>query len=192
MNIKTFANDEKAQQKTIKNYYRFQAKIYDLTRWSFLFGRNNIIQKFDSFLDEFSIVAEIGCGTGHNLVNLARNYPFVTLLGIDVSEDMILKAKRKLVHYENAKVFYQIPYDKDFQFNLHQPSLILFSYVLSMMNPQWEELIQKAYNDLDKGMHIAVVDFHYSKHSWFRKHMSEHHVRMEKHILPFLEDLFTP
>ena len=33
------------QNQAMRNYYQFQSKIYDLTRWSFLFGRKTVIRK---------------------------------------------------------------------------------------------------------------------------------------------------
>ncbi|MCB0666402.1 MAG: class I SAM-dependent methyltransferase, partial [Saprospiraceae bacterium] len=58
--------------------------------------------------------------------------------------------------------------------------------------PQWEQLIQQAGRDLAPGGYIAVTDFHNSQFSWFRTHMSNHHVRMDGHILPVLQDHFQP
>ena len=37
--------DQGLQVEDMKAYYAFQAKIYDLTRWSFLFGRDRIIKQ---------------------------------------------------------------------------------------------------------------------------------------------------
>ena len=36
------------QASAMDNYYKFQSKIYDMTRWSFLFGRDEVTK--DSFL----------------------------------------------------------------------------------------------------------------------------------------------
>ena len=32
------------QASAMDNYYKFQSKIYDMTRWTFLFGRDEIIK----------------------------------------------------------------------------------------------------------------------------------------------------
>jgi S-adenosylmethionine-diacylgycerolhomoserine-N-methlytransferase len=59
-----------------------------------------------------------------------------------------------------------------------------------MINPQWEELLQQAYNDLKPGGFIAVVDFHDSRFNWFKRHMGNNHVRMDGHLLPALSQLY--
>ena len=59
-----------------------------------------------------------------------------------------------------------------------------------MVNPSWDTLILQAKEDLvDDGI-IAFVDFHNSPSRLFKKWMGKNHVRMDGHILPFLQDHF--
>lgn len=37
------------------------------------------------------------------------------------------------------------------------------------------------------GGSLAVVDFHGSRHGWFRRWMQANHVRMDEHLLPVLK-----
>lgn len=178
------------QQKRISNYYQFQAKIYDLTRWSFLFGRLSILKLIPFSKDEKFRLAEIGCGTGYNLDYLAQRFSNIDLVGVDVSEDMIGKARKKLLHFPQSKFFYQQPYEPHSNILNPAPDIILFSYALTMINPQWKSLVTKAYQDLPKGGKIMVVDFHDSKFQFFKNHMGGHHVRMDSHILPELKKQF--
>ena len=60
-----------------------------------------------------------------------------------------------------------------------------------MINPGWQELLEQAQKDLKPGGHIAVVDFHQSSFSGFKKWMGVNHVEMNGHLLPVLEKLFT-
>lgn len=176
------------QANRIRGYYRFQSKIYDLTRWSFLFGRSAILQRLPFEKQETFKALEVGCGTGVNLAKLQRLYPNSQLIGMDVSADMLDIARRRLPEqidliaapYGEGKYEWQGALDA-----------ILFSYSLTMINPQWSELLEAAYRDLKPGGYIAVVDFHYSSKEWFRRHMSNHHVRMEGHLLPVLEQRFA-
>jgi S-adenosylmethionine-diacylgycerolhomoserine-N-methlytransferase len=41
-------------------------------------------------------VLEVGCGTGRNLVKLARAYPEARLFGLDVSREMLASASAAL------------------------------------------------------------------------------------------------
>ncbi|HRI60570.1 MAG TPA: class I SAM-dependent methyltransferase, partial [Saprospiraceae bacterium] len=70
------------------------------------------------------------------------------------------------------------------------PDFVLFSYALTMFNPGWEAAIEQAGADLKPGGRIAVVDFHNTPSSTFRWWMSRNHVRMEAHLLPFLQSKF--
>ncbi|MEZ5059258.1 MAG: methyltransferase domain-containing protein [Saprospiraceae bacterium] len=87
--VQTHLETPKTQSAAMQQYYRFQSKIYDLTRWTFLFGRSSILKHIPyNRIDPFTLL-EIGCGTGYNLQKIATNFPNAQLIGMDVSEDMI-------------------------------------------------------------------------------------------------------
>jgi len=171
-------------------YYRFHAKIYDATRWSFLFGRNEIIQKISAFATPVNIL-EIGCGTGKNLIRLNQHFPQAKLTGLDASESMLKVARKNLGPLTNRVVLLHQVYDRPLQ---EIPSedkfdLILCSYSLSMMNPGWEQVIDAAHHDLSQGGFMAVVDFHDSNWPLF-KWLMRIHVRLNSHLLPKLQICF--
>ena len=68
--------------------------------------------------------------------------------------------------------------------------LIVLSYSLSMMNPGYEEVLRLCRGDLGARGLIAVVDFHESRHAWFRRWMGLNHVRMEGQVLRALNEGF--
>src|SRR5215469_8191240 len=70
--------------------YRYQRHIYDATRKFYLLGRDGLIERM-SLLPGDRVV-EIGCGTGRNLVALARRYPGIHLYGVDPSAVMLRSA----------------------------------------------------------------------------------------------------
>ncbi|WP_299679836.1 class I SAM-dependent methyltransferase [uncultured Tenacibaculum sp.] len=176
------------QNQLIQNYYQFQSAIYDVTRWSFLFGRKLIIDKIAEVCAPKTIL-EIGCGTGYNLKNLSKKFPESKIIGMDVSRDMLSIAEKKANKYSNIELI-ESPYGDLNVLNNVQPDVILFSYMLTMVNPDFSFMISQAYKDLKPGGYIAVVDFYNSKHEWFRNHMGNHHVRMEGHLTPVLESKF--
>lgn len=182
---------QQQQVKKIRDYYTFQSRIYDLTRWSFLFGRSTILQKLPFEYEESFHLLEVGCGTGHNLVRAQHLFSEAKLTGMDVSEDMLKKAKRRF-STEDDVVLLQQPYGSNYFTWTGKLDAILFSYALTMINPQWEVLIHQAYKDLRPGGYIAVVDFYDSRFPFFKRHMASHHVRMDSHVLPVLEDNFRP
>ncbi|MEM6632708.1 MAG: methyltransferase domain-containing protein [Bacteroidota bacterium] len=187
----TFAPKSQEQEQRIESYYKFQSKIYDSTRWTFLFGRKEIIHRIPLDTDQEFHLAEIGCGTGFNMEQVLKRFKNVTYTGIDVSPDMVALASAKGDRYLQEVRILEEPYQAGKQFFHTIPQVILFSYSLTMINPQWTELIDKAYEDLEKGGYIMVTDFHDSQFGGFKKHMQGHHVRMDGHLLPYLQEKFS-
>jgi S-adenosylmethionine-diacylgycerolhomoserine-N-methlytransferase len=186
MNTITLAKSTETVPK-IQGYYSFHAYIYDATRWSFLFGRTEVIDKIPLLRYDVKEILEIGCGTGHNIIYLANRYPNATIIGVDISEDMIVKARENTAMYPNVIICEEIPSSVE---NRNRFDIILMSYVLTMMNPDWEYWINEANNLLNNKGYFAVVDFHTSVFSLFRRHMGNHHVRMEAHLLPQLKSKY--
>src|SRR5215212_8577866 len=91
--------DESNQLDTIRNFYRWQAKIYQATRWLFLFGRKRIVEALQLPLWSDKTVVEVGCGTGHNLYYLANKYRNIKLIGVDISPHMLSVATQKLKRF---------------------------------------------------------------------------------------------
>lgn len=83
------------QSTRMEQYYCFHAKIYNATRWSFLFGRRAVIRKVAAMRYPLNIL-EVGCGTGQNLLNLAATFPRAKMIGLDVSETMLAVTQKSL------------------------------------------------------------------------------------------------
>ncbi|MBK6994656.1 MAG: class I SAM-dependent methyltransferase [Lewinellaceae bacterium] len=184
--------EENTQVKTIRNYYQIHAKLYQATRWAFLFGRRQIIHALKLPMMSEITVVEVGCGTGHNLSNLANYYPNLRLIGIDISPNMLAVASKRLQRFSRRVLFLEKPYAPGNWKLPAKPDVLLFSYCLTMINPGWEQALQRASDDLEEGGRIAVVDFHCSPVALFRRWMGYNHVRMDKHLLPALEEKFKP
>lgn len=171
----------------VEAYYRWQSLFYDATRWSFLFGRSAILSEAVRHTRP-SRILEIGCGTGRNLVELAKRFPDAQLAGLDVSADMLAIAEKKLTADAARLRLVRRCYDQPIE--PEGFDLVLCSYALSMFNPGWEEAIESAWGDLAPGGYFAFVDFHDSHFTWFRRWMGVNHVRMDGHLLPTLEKRF--
>ena len=183
-----------ANAQALKRYYRLHAKVYDATRWSFLFGREKIIELASKNSQPKSIL-EVGCGTGRNLSALAKAFPEANITGVDLSSDMLEIADKKLQHDKDRINLLEKKYDqplKDSDGNNEEYDLILFSYALSMFNPGWDVAIKAAKEQLSEKGIIAVVDFQKSRFESYRNWMQVNHVRMEDHLLPELEKQFKP
>ena len=181
---------EHQQNEAMRTYYQWQSKIYDSTRWSFLFGRNKVIQVLPSLKDVPINILEIGCGTGYNLTKLAKKYPTAQITGLDVSADMINLSRKNTDAFKDRVTLIEKPYQKGATEFHNTFDIILFSYALTMINPHWHDLILQAKDDLKEGGSIGVADFYNSRFKWFKNHMGNHHVRMDGHLIPVLEENF--
>jgi S-adenosylmethionine-diacylgycerolhomoserine-N-methlytransferase len=182
---------ETTQEQKMSAYYRFHAKIYDITRWTFLFGRHWLIDWLPfQRLERFTLL-EVGCGTGFNLKYLTQCFPKSQLVGMDASADMLNIAQTKWADNTNKPVLINKLYGNgDYTEGVEKPQVILFSYCLTMVNPDWDALVLQAKEDLSENGLIAVVDFHNSPSRLFKKWMGKNHVRMDGHIIPFLQENF--
>jgi S-adenosylmethionine-diacylgycerolhomoserine-N-methlytransferase len=158
------------------------ARVYDATRWSFLFGREVILRRAADFIRPLSIL-EVGCGTGRNLLSLRKRFPEAAITGLDLSEHMLDVARQKLPDLNYIQRAYDSP--------VGGFDLILCSYALSMFNPGWDHAIGTAAQDLNPGGIIAVVDFSHTRAPWFERWMAINHVRMQGHLWPVLHSSFT-
>ena len=179
-----------ANQRLLQRYYRFHSRVYDATRWLFLFGRDELIHRAVQGPVPRRVL-EVGCGTGKNLLALRRSFPDAKLVGLDLSRAMLRQARRNLGPLAGGVRLVHRPYDRpagqDGPFDL-----IVMSYTLSMINPGWGEVIDLARRDLAPGGRLAVVDFHHSPVRAFKRWMRFNHVRMDAHLLTRLRDRFEP
>lgn len=177
-------------QKALENYYQFHAKVYNLSRWSFLFGREKLVRWIEPATQPNRIL-EIGCGTGKNLVPLLEKFPEAAGVGLDLSTDMLSVARQKNSRFGDRISFVNQRYESPFYKSGHDKfDLILMSYSLTMINPGWEQVIESAYEDLNPGGQVAVVDFHDSNFPSYKRWMGVNHVRLDGHLLPKLKSTF--
>ncbi|MBN1865341.1 MAG: class I SAM-dependent methyltransferase [Victivallales bacterium] len=166
----------------LQRYYRMHSCIYDLTRWLFLFGRDECVTgirvKGES---EIRNILEIGCGTGRNLKLLGKHFPEARLTGVDISEDMLKVARKSLPgEVSLLKMCYSAPLEPG------GFDLVLCSYMLSML-PDCRNVLDCACEDLRTGGILSAVDFHATRWGTFRRWMEINHVRMEGQLLPELQ-----
>lgn len=182
--------DAVSSDRALERYYRLHARIYDITRWSFLFGRADLIERIAALRTPMNIL-EIGCGTGRNLARLAQRFPNARLTGLDLSADMLVRARRLLEPFSDRMTLRHQAYAQPLSESSHF-DLIVFSYCLSMINPGWESVLASAQHDLQANGLIAVLDFHDSNWPMFQRWMGVNHVRMDGHLLPELQARFRP
>ncbi|MCW9709080.1 class I SAM-dependent methyltransferase [Fodinibius salsisoli] len=177
------------QSQKVEAYYQLHAQIYDATRWSFLFGRENLLDKIPDLPSQPHIL-EIGCGTGKNMERLSYHFPDASIVGIDLSPDMLQKAKKRLGSTKDIELKLG-QYGKQ-SFNYDSFDLILVSYSLTMFDDNIEDVFEQICKDLKPQGYIAAVDFHTSPFNWFCKWMEMNHVDFSEQLFSLFKKYFSP
>src|SRR5690348_7833173 len=141
--------------------YRYQRHIYDLSRKFYLLGRDRLVRELAP--GPGARICEVGCGTGRNLVALARRYPDAEVFGIDASDQMLKTARAAVARAGLAGRIRMArcladELDPAATFGLGAPfDAIVFSYTLSMI-PNWGRALERAVEVLRPAGVLAVVD----------------------------------
>jgi len=177
--------------------YRHQRYFYDLTRRYYLLGRDRLIAQMNVQAGEN--ILEVGCGTGRNLLILAKKHRDANFFGLDASSEMLKTAQAKITaeNLKNIRLKIALADDFDYKktFNLEKPfDTIFFSYSISMI-PSWKKSITSALANLKSGRSFYIVDFYDQKEmpAWFRRNLKswlkQFHVEFRSDLMPHLEDL---
>jgi S-adenosylmethionine-diacylgycerolhomoserine-N-methlytransferase len=140
--------------------YQRQRHIYDFTRKYYLLGRDALIKNLA--LAPRARLVEIGCGTGRNLIAIARRYPNARLYGLDASAQMLLTAQEQV---ERAGLAGRVTLVHGLAEDLNPAAFgvdafdhAIFSYSLSMI-PDWRGALAAAAKALSEEGHVHIVDF---------------------------------
>ncbi|HUO07634.1 MAG TPA: class I SAM-dependent methyltransferase [Phycisphaerae bacterium] len=144
--------------------YALQRHFYDLTRKYYLFGRDRLIERMS--VAPHHNVLEIGCGTGRNLILLAKKHanaaPSAKFFGLDAAHVMIDTAQSKVArrHLQNNITLRQALAEdlNPALFNVEKFDRIFFSYSLSMI-PTWPAALETALQHLAPDGELWIVDF---------------------------------
>lgn len=144
-------------RQTMTNYYRIQSGIYDASRWTFLYGRNRLIECLR--IQPGERVMEIGCGTGKNFEMIQQCLQGTgELTGVDCSAPMLRKASQR-VRTNGWKNVLLIDHEYGAEsITRGGVDVLLMSYSLSMI-PHWKTALACAQLELRPGGRIGIVDF---------------------------------
>ena len=141
--------------------YRHQRHIYDASRKFYLLGRDGLLAGLSP--PPGGSVLEIGCGTGRNLIKLAKTYPDTLCQGLDISAEMLdtahnAVARAGFAHRIRLARADATSFDPLALFGRERFDRIVISYALSMI-PPWREVLAKAADCLATGGSLHIVDF---------------------------------
>ncbi|WP_116134606.1 class I SAM-dependent methyltransferase [Tropicimonas sp. IMCC34043] len=136
--------------------YRYQRRIYDVTRKYYLLGRDRLIAQIDPGKDAH--ILEVACGTGRNLDLIGRRYPGRNLYGLDISAQMLETAQAKLGGRARLALGDACSFDPQALFGRRDFDHVVLSYSLSMI-PDWRAALGEALSHVAEGGTLHLVDF---------------------------------
>jgi S-adenosylmethionine-diacylgycerolhomoserine-N-methlytransferase len=182
------------QRKTMSGYYAWQSRIYDATRWTFLFGRDAILDQLQ--LNAGDTVIEVGCGTGRNLQGILKRIGTTgEIFAVDCAAPMLARCAERIgkERWNNVHLV-----DREYggkSVTGGAADVVLMSYSLSMI-PEWESVIECARRELRPGGKIGVVDFCVDGRSAvsraFDRWMTRNHVAVGRPYVRKLSSMFKP
>lgn len=171
---------------TLIRFYRWNAPIYDLTRWTILRRRGEAAAALN--LTPGDRVLDIGCGTGLSFRHLRRRLGDTgRIVGVDLSEAMLARAARRreaganLICAEASQLHLGCEFDA-----------VLMAFSLTMI-PDWQTALARACGQLSTGGRIVILDFGRPERrlapfrSTFHKYLQANHVHPERDLRSELE-----
>jgi S-adenosylmethionine-diacylgycerolhomoserine-N-methlytransferase len=155
------AHGAPSHKQAMDRMYRLQRHIYDLTRRHYLLGREHLIANLRP--PAGSNVLEIGCGTGRNLIQVAKTYSDCKVFGFDISDEMLKSttqaiSRNGLVHRIRVAQGDATNFNPVLAFGVAAFERIYVSYTLSMI-PNWPAVLTHARSLVCPGGEIHIVDF---------------------------------
>jgi S-adenosylmethionine-diacylgycerolhomoserine-N-methlytransferase len=146
----------------MNDLYRYQRHFYDVTRRTFLLGRDTLLSRMSLRRDDS--VLEVGCGTARNLLKLHERRGPLRLHGLDASSEMLETARRKLARRglgSTVRLAHGLAEELDAErlFGVPAFDAVFFSYSLSMI-PECTRSLDAALRALRSGGSLSVVDFY--------------------------------
>ncbi len=163
----------------VRSWYDRLAWIYDpLTDLAFRYRRRQAIQRLE--ITEGLTVLDVACGTGLNFAAIAKRLGVTgTLIGVDYSEGMLERARRKIarrgwknVHLVRADAAKLTLADLVSATGKADPSIdrAICTLGLSVI-PEWESAFRSTFALLRPGGRYAVMDCYFERKGFVGKTM---------------------
>ena len=161
---------EMASKLASKYMYKVMSPGYDILDKTFFRnngrkdGRNPREVLAELIPNEKSMVLDMCCGTGSNGINVAIKNPHVTVVGLDRSKSMLLKARQKVnsLGLNNVKLICRDATDTGLKSEIFD--YIIIGLALHECNPDlWNGILSEAHRLLKKDGHLIILDWERQK-----------------------------
>ena len=161
---------EMASKIVSKYMYKIMSPSYDILDKTFFRnngrkdGRNPREVLAELIPNEKIMVLDMCCGTGSNGINVAIKNPHVTVVGLDRSKSMLLKARQKVnsLGLNNVKLICRDATDTGLKSEIFD--YIIIGLALHECNPDlWNGILSEAHRLLKKDGHLIILDWERQK-----------------------------
>ena len=161
---------EMASKMVSKYMYKIMSPGYDFLDKTFFRdsgrkdGRNPREVLTQLIPNEKSMVLDMCCGTGSNGISVAIKNPHVTVVGLDRSKSMLLKARQKVncLRLNNVKLICRDATDTELKSEIFD--YIIIGLALHECNPDlWNGILSEAHRLLKKDGHLIILDWERQK-----------------------------
>ena len=161
---------EMASKLASKYMYKIMSPSYDILDKTFFRnngrkdGRNPREVLAELIPNEKSMVLDMCCGTGSNGINVAIKNPHVTVVGLDRSKSMLLKARQKVnsLGLNNVKLICRDATDTGLKSEIFD--YIIIGLALHECNPDlWNGILSEVHRLLKKDGYLIILDWERQK-----------------------------
>ncbi|WP_454780763.1 methyltransferase [Legionella sp. WA2022007384] len=141
---------------TPQEYVQSLKKLFKINKLMGMFKNTvRLLQQFPSN----SILTDVGCGGGLFLLNLAKYFPKMRLIGLDISQDAIKLAEEELQEWQQksgaTQIEFQIQTKPELEINTHV-DIILLNLVCHHLND--EELVSLLIKANDTACKAVIIN----------------------------------
>lgn len=127
--------------------------------------RRNVIKELKKYAPTGTLV-DVGCGSGHLLVQIAEQFPNLHLIGIDLSSNILEKAKKRAVEKNFEKIEFRISNAEELPFSDNSIDFLISTLSLHhWTNPQ--KILNEFYRVLKPSAVFLIFDFRRDSRKFF-------------------------
>ncbi len=133
--------------------------LYQLDRIGRYLGGNKATLATIRKLPKPNSILDVGCGGGQFTIELAKQFPMAQVVGIDISNDAIEFARKKLQNANVRNVLFEVPSSNHLSYELNSFDFVTSALVCHHLNDdQLIEFLKKSYQIATKA--VIINDLH--------------------------------
>lgn len=147
------------------SYYtkeEYEDCLHQLDRIGRYLGGNKATLKILHKLPKPHSILDVGCGGGHFTIELAKQFPEAQVVGIDISNEAITFARKKLQNANIENILFEVPSSNQLLYSPNSFDIVTSTLVCHHLNDdQLIDFLKKSYHIASKTMIINDLHRHW-------------------------------